>query len=94
MDWKTTIVNGLIFGATLTSRRGSHTPFVQTGAETSDTGAEAIEMDSGHTLFLAEPDQEGGTGMKVRSLVVLSNFPYSIGYPPRVRHFCYCRQIN
>jgi len=40
------MVNGLIFCATLTGRRGGHTPFVQTGAETSDTSAEAIELDT------------------------------------------------
>jgi len=47
---------------------------------------------AGPTLFLAGPFHEGGTEMKVRSLVVLSNFPHSIGDPPRARHFCYCRQ--
>ena len=40
------MVDGL-FCATLTGRRGGHTPFVQAGAETSDTGAEAIEPDPG-----------------------------------------------
>jgi len=35
-------VNGLIFFTTLTSRRSIHTPFVQTGAETSDTEADAV----------------------------------------------------
>jgi len=40
------MVDGL-FCATLTGRRGSHTPFVQVGAETSDTGAEALEPDPG-----------------------------------------------
>ena len=36
------MVDGL-FCATLTSRRGGHTPIVQAGAETSDTGAEEVE---------------------------------------------------
>ena len=40
------MVDGL-FCATLTSRRGGHTPFVQAGAETTDTGAEAVEPDPG-----------------------------------------------
>jgi len=46
MDWtvEDNMVNGL-FCATLTGRRGGHTPFVQ--AETSDTGAEAVEPVSG-----------------------------------------------
>jgi len=49
MDWtlEGNMVDGLFFCATLTGRRGGHTPFVQAGAETSDTGAEAIEPDPG-----------------------------------------------
>jgi len=45
MDWtlEDNMVDGLFFCATLTGRRGGHTPFVQAGAETSDTGAEAVE---------------------------------------------------
>jgi len=35
--------DGLFFWATLTGRRGGHTPFVQERAETSDTGAEAVK---------------------------------------------------
>jgi len=48
MDWTVgdDMVDGL-FCATLTGRRGGHTPFVQTGAETSDTGAEAVKPDPG-----------------------------------------------
>ena len=38
-------VNGLFFCATLTGRRGGHTPFVQAETETSDTGAEAVKPD-------------------------------------------------
>jgi len=38
---------GLLFCATLTGRRGGHTPFVQTGAETPDTGVEAVKPDPG-----------------------------------------------
>jgi len=41
------MVHGLFFCATLTGLRGGHTPFVQAGAETSDTGAEAVELDPG-----------------------------------------------
>jgi len=40
------MVDVLSFCATLTGRRG-HTPFVQAGAETSDTGAEAVKPDPG-----------------------------------------------
>ena len=36
-----------LFCATLTGCRGGHTPYVQTGAETPDTGAEAVMPDPG-----------------------------------------------
>ena len=39
------MVDGLFICATLTGRRGGHAPFVQAGAETSDTGAEAVKTD-------------------------------------------------
>jgi len=44
MEWtlEDNMVNGLFSYTTLTGRRGSHTPFVQAGAETPDTGAEAV----------------------------------------------------
>jgi len=49
MDWtlEGDMVDGLFFCATLTGRRGGYTPFVQAGAETSDTGAEAVKPDPG-----------------------------------------------
>jgi len=49
MDWTLddNMVDGLFFCATLTGRRGSHTPFVQAGAEMSDTGPEAVKRDPG-----------------------------------------------
>jgi len=39
MDWtlEDNMVDGLVFCATLTGRRGGYTPSVQVGAETSDT---------------------------------------------------------
>ena len=48
MDWtvEEDMVDGL-FCATLTGRRGGHTPFVQAGAETSDTSVEVVEPDPG-----------------------------------------------
>jgi len=48
MDWtvEDDMVDGL-FCLTLTARRGGYTPFVQAGAETSETGAEAVEPDPG-----------------------------------------------
>jgi len=47
MDWtlENNMVDGVFFCATLTGRRAGHTPFVQAGAETSDTGTEAVKPD-------------------------------------------------
>jgi len=47
MNWtlEDNMVDGLFFCATLTGRRGGHTPFVQAGAETPDTGVEAVKSD-------------------------------------------------
>jgi len=58
MDWtlEDNMSNGLIFFATLTGRRRGHTPFAKTGAEASDTDAEAVEP------FLAELFQGGIRG--------------------------------
>jgi len=66
------MVDGL-FCTTLTGRRGGYTPFVQAGAETSDTGAEAVELDPGSSW----EGHSGGNGVpvsriEVRSLVGLS----------------------
>jgi len=49
MDWtlENNMVDCLFFCATLTSRTGGHITFVQTGVETSDTGAEAVKPDPG-----------------------------------------------
>jgi len=56
MDWTfdDNMIDGLFFCATFTGRRRGHTPFVQAGAQTSDTGAEAVKPDprcswEGHT---------------------------------------------
>ena len=49
MDWtlKDNMVDGLFFYATLIGRRGGHTPFVQAGAETPNTGVEVVKPDPG-----------------------------------------------
>jgi len=65
------MVDGL-FCATLTCRRGDHTPFVQTGAETSDTGAEAVKPDPGFSWEGHSGGRVPVTGMKMRSRVGLS----------------------
>jgi len=47
MNWtvKDNMVSALFFCVTLTSCKWRHTPFVQAGTETSDTGAEAVKPD-------------------------------------------------
>jgi len=45
LDTEDNMVNGLIFYVTLTNRINGHTPFMQTGAETSDTRTETVEPD-------------------------------------------------
>ena len=47
MNWtlEDNMVDGLFFCATLTSHRGGHTPFVQAGVETSNTGTETVTPD-------------------------------------------------
>jgi len=44
MDWtlEDSMINSLFFCATLTGLRGGHSPFVQAGAETSETSAEVV----------------------------------------------------
>jgi len=55
------MVDGLFFCATLTGRRGGHTPFVQARAETSKTGAEAVKSDPGFSW----EGHSGGVGYGV-----------------------------
>jgi len=47
MNWtlEDDMVGSVFFCATLMGRRGCHTPFVQAGAETTDTGAGVVEPD-------------------------------------------------
>ena len=55
------MVDGL-FCAVLTGRNGSHTPFVQAGAETPDTGAEAVKSNPGSSW--EGRSGEMGTGVR------------------------------
>jgi len=73
-DWtmEDEMVDGLFFCATLTGRRGGHTPFVQAGAETPLTGAEAVKPDPGSSLEGHSRGWVLESGMKMRSLVGLS----------------------
>jgi len=88
-DWtfENIMVDGFFFCATLTGRRGGHPSFVQTGAETFDTGAEAVKPDPRSSW---EGHSERGVpvpGIKMRSLVGgCPPTPHSIGDPPRARH--------
>jgi len=66
------MVDGLFFCATLTDRRGGHIPFVQAGVETSDTGAEAVELDPSSSWECHSGGYVPVSGIKVRSLVGLS----------------------
>jgi len=63
MDWtmEDNMVDGLFFCVTFISRRGGHTTFVQAGAETSDTGAEAVKPDPGSSW----EGHSGGMGTSV-----------------------------
>jgi len=96
MNWtlEDNMVDGLFFCATLTGRRGGHTPFVQAGAETSDHGAEALEPDPGSSL-------EGHSGGVYRCLELKRGVLWScpptprfIDNPPTAPHVCYCCQKN
>ena len=66
------MVDDLSFFDTLTGRRGGHTPFVQAGAETTDTGAEAVEPDPGFSWKGHSGVCAPVSGIKVRTLVGLS----------------------
>jgi len=61
MDWtlEDNMVNSSVFCATPTSCRSSHTPFVQTGAETSGTRVEVIESNPRCQLRLRNFFQRG-----------------------------------
>ena len=84
MDWtlEDNMVDGLFFCATLTGRRGGHTPFIQAGVETSDTGAEAIKPDPGSCW-----EGHSGGGCRCRGWKCGVSWgcpptPHSIGDPP------------
>ena len=92
MDWtlEDNVVNGLFFCATLTGRRGGHTPFVQAGVETSNTSAEVVKLDPGFSW----EDHLGVDGCRCRPFSGCPSIPHSIGNPPTVLHVCCCCQMN
>ena len=87
---------GLFFCATLTSCRVGHTPFVQAGAKTSDTGVEAVKPDHAVLGRVIPGVWVLMLGMKVRNLAVLCNHFVSAFHrdPRRSPHVCCCYQIN
>jgi len=93
MGWtlENNMADGLFFCATLTGRSGGHAPFVQTGAETSNTGAEAVE--AGPKLFLGGSFQVGGCrcwGWNCGVIWGCPPTPHSTGDPPTAPHVCCC----
>ena len=70
------MADGLFFCATLTGRRGGHNPFVQAGAETSGTGAEAVKPDPSCSWEGHSGEWVPESGMKMLPT------PHSIGDPP------------
>jgi len=95
MDWtlEENMVDGLFLCTTLTGRRGGHTPFVQAGVETSDTGVEAVKSnpycswkDHSPRIGASVPDEN----TESRGVVQ----PRRIRDPPNVAHVCCCCQIN
>jgi len=75
MDWTLddNMVDRLFFCNILTGRTGGHTPFVQAGAETSDTSAEAVKLDPGSSWEDHSVVWVLVWGMKMWSLVGLFN---------------------
>ena len=69
------MVDGLFFCATLTGRRGGHTPFVQAGAETSDTSAEEVKPDPGSSWEGHSRRVGGRVGDESTEFRRLSNHP-------------------
>ena len=88
--WKDSMVDGLLICATLTGGRGGHTPFVQTRAETPDTGAEAVKSNQGYSW----EGCSGGWGRcqvwKCGVLWSCLPTPHYIGTPPSAPHVCCC----
>jgi len=86
------VVNGPFLCATLTGRRGSHTPYVQARAETSDTGAEVVKPDPalpGRVIL-----EGAGVGDENEETCgVVHPSPHSIGDLPTASHVCCSCQI-
>ena len=87
------MVDGLFFYATLTGRRGGHTPFVQAGTETSNTGAEAVKPNP----LLGRVIPGGGyrcRRFKCGGVWDCPPTPHPIGDPSIAQHVCCCCLMN
>ena len=90
------MVDGLFFCATLTGRRGDHTPFVQAGADMPHSGVEAVKPHPGFS-WEGHSGRRGcrcRRGWKYGVLWGCPPTPYSNGDPPTAPHVCYCCQRN
>jgi len=90
MDW--TLEDNMGDGL---GRRVGHTPFVQTGVETPDSGTEAVK--TGTKLFFGGSLPLGGCpcrGCKYGVLWGCPLTPHSIGDPPSAPHVYCCCQVN
>jgi len=92
LDWtlEDNMVDSLFFCATLTGRRGGHAPFVQAGAETPDTGAEAVKPDPGSSWEGHSGWMGAGVRMKCGVLWGCPFTPHSTSNPPIAPHVCCC----
>jgi len=95
MDW--TVEDDMVdvfFRATLTGRRGGPTPFVQAGAETSNTGAEAVEPDPGSSGDGHSRGVNRCLELKCGVLWGCPPTPHYIDDPPTAPNVCCCCQKN
>ena len=92
MDWtlEDNMVDGLFFCATLTGRRGGHAQFIQTGAETPDTGAEAVKPDPGSSWCRSGVWVGWNCGVLWGCPTTL----HSTDDPPSAPQVCCCYQMN
>ena len=85
----------LFFCATLTGRRRGHSPFVQTGAETSDTSAVVVKPDPGSSWECRSVGMGAWCrGCKCGILRSCPPTPHSFGDPPSAPHEFCCFQMN
>ena len=97
MDWtlEDNMVDGLFFCAIFTGRRGGHTPFVQAGAETSDTGGRRLSRTWALLGRVIQGVCVPVSGIKIRSLVGLfAHSTFHWWYAHSAARICCCCQMN